>query len=70
MAVAQGTGSRGGFSHTVETVNTMADMKDQPSLSEGLRMGVAQAHRNLHTGLPECRNSRRANPLGNKAHVK
>jgi len=64
------TGHRGGFKVTVQTVNLMADPLPQPSLSEGLALGVGKAHRQDVNGGVEFRNFRRTTPLKLKNIIK
>jgi hypothetical protein len=65
------TSFKGGWRNPLLTVNLMEDLKAQPSLTQGLRLGAVMAHRqtcmDVRTG--DARNARRANPAGNKARV-
>lgn len=69
MAVTTGSGSRGGWSYTLPTVNLMEDPREQPSLSQALQQGVGKAHRQDVWAGPEYRNYRRTAAL-NRDHVK
>jgi hypothetical protein len=60
------TGSRGGFATSLLAGNLLSNPMPQPSLSEGLRLGVAGAHRQQVHGGPEFRNYRRSTPMGRK----
>lgn len=61
--------SKGGWANPLTTVNLMADLHEQRSLSEGLRAGIGKAHRQQVHGGQEFRNARRSNPMGDKARV-
>ena len=63
MADFGAPGSRGGWSNTITTENTMKDLGDQQSLSEDLRDGAVSAHRQIVGGEREFRNARRTAPL-------
>lgn len=56
-------GHRGGWSYTLPTENILKDPRPQPSLSEGLRLGVGKAHRQQVHGGDEFRNFRRSTPM-------
>jgi hypothetical protein len=62
MAAVQGgpSAGRGGWSTTIITENLMKDPREQPSLSQGLLLGVGKAHRRQVHGGPEFRNYRRS----------
>lgn len=67
--MAAGSSSKGGWKVPLLTENLMEDLLPQPSLSEGLRLGVGKAHRQQVHGGNEFRNLRRSNPV-QKARVK
>jgi len=60
---------RGGWKNPLLTDNTMKDPKAQPSLTEGLKLGVMTAHRNQMRDerMGDGRNFRRSLPLGGQA---
>jgi hypothetical protein len=62
-----GGASRGGYSWTLTTVNTMSNAKPQASLTQYLAAGVYRAHRQDVRGGVEHRNFRRSNYFG-QAH--
>jgi hypothetical protein len=65
------TGSRGGWSNPLLTINLMNDPKAQASLSQGLRLGAMMAHRQtcMDRRTGDARNLRRSIALGHKARV-
>jgi hypothetical protein len=63
------TSFKGGWKNPLLTVNLMEDPLPQPSLTQGLRLGVGKAHRQQIHGGSEFRNFRRSIPLGNRARV-
>jgi len=63
MANLGAPGSRGGWSNTLTTENIMKDLGVQQSLTEDLRDGTINAHRQVVGGEREFRNARRTAPL-------
>src|SRR4051812_30809808 len=70
MAATQGGAGaqRGGWGTTLITDNLMDDAMPQPSLSQGLMLGVGKAHRQQVHGGPEFRNYRRSSPFDQHGH--